>query len=245
MKELAEKVLKIVDCGLVRGLGEPEPGQMCVEAAVCKAMDEPHSDRPSCVADSVAEFKARLNDCFWQSEQSRAAGLREIAVCQLGSRGFDEDQFCRTVIKRVFAEVIPSLVRQRSTEPEVHAICDRMATASIEEWPTLVDELSVFLPLERMIHARNGRDGMAWPSRVSLSSMVKYTVERIAQGELGTSAYEVVAITDFITIFDKQDADIMWYVDDEAPLVQIARIGCDALREQNVPGVQAWDELQG
>jgi len=46
--ELAAKVLAVVDAGLVKGLGEAVPGHMCVEAAVCYALGEPHSDAPSC-----------------------------------------------------------------------------------------------------------------------------------------------------------------------------------------------------
>lgn len=37
-REIAVKVLEVVDCGLSSGLGKPEPGNMCVEAAVCYAM---------------------------------------------------------------------------------------------------------------------------------------------------------------------------------------------------------------
>jgi hypothetical protein len=37
-EELSRKVLEVVDAGLVSGMGEPTPGKMCVEAAVCYAM---------------------------------------------------------------------------------------------------------------------------------------------------------------------------------------------------------------
>lgn len=48
---IAKKVLKTVNAGLVKGLGESEPGKMCVEAAVCYALGLPHSDDPwLCVA---------------------------------------------------------------------------------------------------------------------------------------------------------------------------------------------------
>ena len=47
---LARKVLDVVDAGLVKGMGVPEPGKMCVEAAVNYAMGAPHGDQPTCVA---------------------------------------------------------------------------------------------------------------------------------------------------------------------------------------------------
>jgi hypothetical protein len=37
-RDIATKVLETVDAGLVSGVGEPKPGLMCVEAAVCYAL---------------------------------------------------------------------------------------------------------------------------------------------------------------------------------------------------------------
>lgn len=39
-KELVEKIHKILDYGLHRGVGKPEPGEMCVEAAICYALGD-------------------------------------------------------------------------------------------------------------------------------------------------------------------------------------------------------------
>ena len=61
---VARKVLNTVDAGLVLGVGKPILGQMCIEAAVCFALGEPHGDEPSCVAPAVRErvsaYRARL-----------------------------------------------------------------------------------------------------------------------------------------------------------------------------------------
>src|SRR5579859_5139719 len=98
-RELAEKVLTIVDAGLVKGVGNPKPGQMCVEAAVCFAMGLPHGDEPSCVAPSLRNLKIRLNDSSWSSNQARAKGLRRLALTQLGSAGLlDEQEFARRIV---------------------------------------------------------------------------------------------------------------------------------------------------
>lgn len=35
--EIAKKLLETVDAGLISGVGNPIPGEMCVEAAVCYA----------------------------------------------------------------------------------------------------------------------------------------------------------------------------------------------------------------
>ncbi len=71
-KELAEKVLSTVDAGLCSGVGVPEPGKMCIEAAVNFAMGLPHGDEPHCVGKAVRRFKIELNDANWSSNEARA-----------------------------------------------------------------------------------------------------------------------------------------------------------------------------
>lgn len=84
--DVAKKVLKVVKQGLTCGLGDPEPGKMCVEAAVCYAMGMEHSDEPICVRGDVNRFKICLNDnTDWSSDKARGNGLKEIAIAQLGS----------------------------------------------------------------------------------------------------------------------------------------------------------------
>ena len=70
-ESLASRVLEVVNAGLVYGLGSPEPGRMCVEAAVCFAMGLPHSDTPTCVGPAVRALKIRLNDARWSSNEAR------------------------------------------------------------------------------------------------------------------------------------------------------------------------------
>jgi hypothetical protein len=70
---LVQKLLDTVDDGLTSGVGEPVPGQMCVEAAISYALGEPHSDGPSCVEPAVREGKIRLNDAQWSSNEARAS----------------------------------------------------------------------------------------------------------------------------------------------------------------------------
>lgn len=73
-RNIAAKVLQTIDAGLSHGLGRQEPGQMCVEAAVCYALDLPHGDDPGCVAASLRSLKIRLNDSSWSSNAVRASG---------------------------------------------------------------------------------------------------------------------------------------------------------------------------
>src|SRR2546428_6104045 len=126
-KALAAKVLEVVDSGLVKGLGKPIPGQMCVEAAVCFALGEPHGDQPSCVGAAVRAFKIRLNDARWSSEVARTKGLRELAVAQLGSNTIDQQQFVKLLVIEVVRTFLPPLLRARKFEEEAEA-CEQVKT---------------------------------------------------------------------------------------------------------------------
>jgi hypothetical protein len=70
-ESIARKVLEIVDAGLVKGVGNPKAGQMCVEAAVCFALDLPHGDDPQCVSRALRKLKINLNDRNWSSDVAR------------------------------------------------------------------------------------------------------------------------------------------------------------------------------
>lgn len=97
-REIARRVLETIDAGLIGGMGEPIPGQMCVEAAVCFALGMEHSDDPKCVAPSLRALKISLNDIDWPNEQARAKGLRRLGLIQLGSLG--------TVNEKIFIEKV-------------------------------------------------------------------------------------------------------------------------------------------
>jgi len=77
-REMATKVRDLVDVGLVSGVGEPEAGKMCVEAAVCFALGLPHGDDPKCVAEPLRRLKIRLNDAAWSSNPGAGGWLTPI-----------------------------------------------------------------------------------------------------------------------------------------------------------------------
>lgn len=107
-RELAAKVLEVVDAGLVLGLGEPVPGEMCVEAAVCYALGLPHGDDPACVSRAVRTLKISLNDRAWSSAGARAKGMRRLAIAQLGSAGtIDDTEFAKRVAAMTVRKMVP------------------------------------------------------------------------------------------------------------------------------------------
>jgi hypothetical protein len=93
LMKIARKLVKVLAKGLTFGLGEQKPGAMCVEAAVCYAMGLPHGDDPPCVHSWVRNDKIGLNDEDWSSNRTRAEGLREVAIAQLGSNTINNKKY--------------------------------------------------------------------------------------------------------------------------------------------------------
>jgi len=106
--EIVQKILSVLSRGLTQGIGEREPGKMCVEAAVCYAYGLPHGDNPPCVGEEVRKFKIALNDSsYWPDNMARAEGLKRLAIAQLGSNEIDQEKFEEEVFKQNQLLVIP------------------------------------------------------------------------------------------------------------------------------------------
>lgn len=119
---IARKILAVVDAGLVNGKGVPEPGKMCVEAAVCFAFGLPHGDDPPCVGSSVRSFKIRLNDFNWSSKAARAKGMRKIAVAQVGSDQIDQAKFRRLLQIGTIKKILPIALRATAQTNQKYAV---------------------------------------------------------------------------------------------------------------------------
>jgi hypothetical protein len=110
-RSLVAKFDAILERGLCVGVGKRD-GQMCIEAAICAVLDLPHGDNPSCVEPAVRSFKIRLNDARWSSPVARAAGLRDLGLAQIGSRGVVQGQeFAKRVAEQTIRILIPKLFR--------------------------------------------------------------------------------------------------------------------------------------
>jgi hypothetical protein len=109
---IIRKLLDVIDAGLTSGIGIPEPGQMCVEAAVCYALGETHGDTPKCVSPFLRRLKIEINDARWSSDQARAKGLRRLAIAQLGTAGtLDEAKFRDRIVRYALGVSAPLALR--------------------------------------------------------------------------------------------------------------------------------------
>lgn len=103
-------LLKVVDEGLVQGVGDPEPGEMCIEAAIGYAAGERQfGDAPQCVDPNLRNFKIVCNDDLgWEDNDDRALGLRRLGIAQLGTKGhFNAKAFAKSVWKLILSEYLP------------------------------------------------------------------------------------------------------------------------------------------
>ena len=109
--EIRDRITTAITPGLVSGLGQPEPGQMCVEAAICWALGESHGDRPTCVAAPDRDCAIAINDSAWSSPAIRAKHMLPLALAQLGTAGTDRTAWEARVIEGTIRRVLPLSLR--------------------------------------------------------------------------------------------------------------------------------------
>jgi hypothetical protein len=105
---------------------------MCIEAAITQSCGLPFGDDPVCVEPDVRSFKIRLNDSRrWVNDASRAAGMFDLGIAQLGSRGLvDPRAFRNQMQEQTNRQLIPALFREiftanTATHKRCRAAADR------------------------------------------------------------------------------------------------------------------------
>jgi hypothetical protein len=129
--KLVASILTNIDKGLVGGLGKPVPGHMCVEAAICYSLGLPHGDDPKCVSSAVRGLKIALNDASWSSKAARAAGMRRLAIAQLGTNiNFDDFEFAVCVSIMTVNTVVADIMARMGL-PKEEKKCKAASTIKI------------------------------------------------------------------------------------------------------------------
>jgi hypothetical protein len=223
--ETARKVAEVVGKGLRRGMGNPTPGKMCVEAAVCYAMGLPHSDEPPCVSESVRSAKIRLNDSNWSSDRARGMGMLAVAVGQLGSKDVVDDQrFAEMFLWRVVREIVCPLFDKIGL-PE-HA--EAMRRADILG----ILKRSAFTAAHAAAHLT---------SPIAAKATYAATYAANAAGNAAAKAAYATAATTANSA--AHAANVAAHASADETLTQTAGILMDCLRECGSPGVALWDQL--
>ena len=212
--EHAQKCLSVIDAGLVSGLGQAEPGKMCVEAAICYALGLPHGDDPGCVSSAVRSFKIALNDKWWSSDTARAAGLRALAIAQLGSKSvIDDIVFARRLTKQIIRVIVPIALRTVAQRVPFHAAVLETAAEACE---------------------REGTPASALKARDAASTAAAAAAD--ADADAAAAAYAAADAAAYAAA--DADADAR-----DAIFAKAASLAFDVLREMGAPGVALWDAV--
>jgi hypothetical protein len=227
-QELAKNVLNTVNAGLVSGLGEPIPGKMCVEAAVCYAMGLPHEDNPPCVSPALRRLKISLNDAGWSSELARAKGLRELALLQLGTDGvLDEVEFVKKVALLVINKYLPPILRKAKLNQEADA-CEQA-----KDLDTARDAARTARDAARTAHTSAAAYAYAHTSAATYAYAAAYA----AAANAATYAASAAAARDAAYA-----VSIVFVINNDKTLSLFAKDVAEILIDMKVPGVQ-WLSL--
>jgi len=84
------------------------------QSALCLSLGLHRWARPENILLSAWGYVSRLNGLPWSSPEARAAGLRDITIAQLGSRGVASDaNFVHLVEAKLFSILLPRLFRRK------------------------------------------------------------------------------------------------------------------------------------
>lgn len=230
-QSIVQQLRDVIAKGLVGGLGNRKPGQMCVEAAVCYVLGLKHGDNPaSCVGAVDRAFAINLNDAWWSSVQARAEGLVEFAIAHLGSVTVTEEQRCAWtsyIVEQTIRRIVPMALR---------------AAASLLEDPHRQNLLDAAERCEKEGTAESAKYAVAKVVKAMENhgdysfalSMAKTTAEWMCSGSM-PSSYEY-----YLSAARAADAAALTVaidpVDLDKPLQEMARIAVEAYRKVNEQG---------
>ncbi len=213
----------ILERGLSKGLGD-RFGQMCVEAAICAAMDLPHDDKPNCVELYVRKFKISLNDQAWSSPQARAVGLRDLGIAQIGSADtIDGKEFLKRLAEKTIKILIPTLFREIFKD---NPDCLEAAKAC-EDYPSEENCLAA-------VYVAAADYAAAAASSAAAADYAAAAADYIADAAtIAAAADYIVAYTAYASAAAAKAAASDKY------LILSANLALEVLKELNSPGV-AW-----
>lgn len=222
-----DKLIATIDAGLCVGKGEPTPGKMCVEAAVCYALGLPHSDDPPCVSRAVRAVKIRLNDIRWSSDAARASGLKKLAIAQLGSAGvIDDSAFSVRLAELTIRRLLPRVLRLAGLNAEA-ARCEAEGTHAAADAAARV--AARYDRFDAVNCAATSAASAAYAASVSA---VDYTAS--AAADHAADAADHAAYAAAIAAFASFDTDVV--ADKE--LSFFADLVLEVLTEMNAPGIK-------
>jgi hypothetical protein len=126
--QLVTSINDLVNQGVTDNVGYPVPGQMCIEALTCYALDLEHGDDPQCVDRALRRYKIVLNDADWSSNIARGKGMKRLAILQLGTNNnFNTQYFTEQLALRTINTIMPIVLRKEGLNDHALA-CEQAST---------------------------------------------------------------------------------------------------------------------
>jgi hypothetical protein len=228
--EIIPKFAAALTGGLCGELGERE-GRMSIMAAVSKALDLPHGEQPDCVSHAVRWYTMALG-CSprWVSAQSRAAGLRNLGIAGIGSRGISDGLFSEQITKRTIQILIPKLFREVFFDNaeclEAADRCEQAPTAKAAVRAALATQEEV-ARLSRDHNLSWGHAGAIAAEKAALAAANGACVDAINYAILAVSA----------TKFSKTGDESSFAKNDDYLLLGVS-LAIDTLKELKSPGCE-------
>ena len=240
----ARRVLEVVDAGLCVGLGNPVPGQMCIEAAVCYALGQPHSDEPECVHNAVRAFKIPLNDSLWSSNEARAQGMRRLAIAQLGTddKSFDSKKFIEVLIEQTIRKIVP-----RALRASIKGLKSGARRSALEEAAVRCERDGDLAAAERALSAAvaaAGRGLVGWDLVATHAANAAGFVDAAAANAAYAATKDAAANAAYAAAANAANAAGFASPDAADVVLQVsADIGVHALRAAGAHGIKLMDQL--
>lgn len=143
-KDLVRKLLSLIDSGLEGTAGEQEQATFCVQQAISLATGDPGADdQPKhCVMPWLINLGICLNDAdSWENDHSRAEGLREFAVAELGSSGLREKSFKRMFLEKFNAKWPENALDELASPDDFVAVADCEGEKGLKTLAKMVVEI--------------------------------------------------------------------------------------------------------
>jgi len=240
---------EVLSRGLCVGVGERD-GQMCIEAAICYALDLPHGDDPDCVTESVRKYKICLNDTKWSSPGARAKGLRDLGIAQIGSKGVISDvEFSKRLQKKTIHVLIPKLFREIFTDLTRNDHLKCLETAKkCEELSTAAEAAAAARAAEAAWAAAvvgAAAEAAAWAAEAAWATEAARAVEVVGAAAWAAAraarAAEAAARAAGAAARAAGAVDAVWAAGADEYLRLSASLALEVLRELKSPGVAYLD----
>lgn len=203
------------------GTGEQLPAWRCESYTFYYPL-LPHDDDTKCVGWAVRYLVFHINNREWSSDEARAAGLRKLAVAQLGSDQLDQFRFAELVALKTVQKLCPLLFAELAKLAETDEDRESMKSAG--------RDCAEVTSLEEAIEVLN-RDIASARGLPHTLEIARSSAHALAHGHILAHALD-------LALFLALTLDHVIAITSDEALTMLADICLEVLVEMGSPGCQ-------